>query len=280
MRLLSILLLSLSSLFIFSCNKDHGPNPSDVSHLSKIIEQRYLPSDSVTIELNLEEDGIIALEKRSDNFSIKGFRSDPRKSMNTAGWVHYRLYTFNSENQLASFSEFTSPDIAKPSVADTNIYRQGRLVQKQIKTSWMNADGMVTFPYPLWLTNRYYQYDDTNHTLTETDSVYLTHNIPKGEVVVIKTNPSFAYTVTTVKKYNDQNEITELRTTSTKSQTLSYGNGSGIFAVTSPGKIYPGTTTYTYSYNQKHQLESMNAVFTDANTRQQYESIFSYFYTN
>lgn len=248
-----------------------------LSILSKIKELRYLPDDSSTIQYIMDSDGITVLEEKYSTFSIRGFKENLNNPISPPGWLPYRLYTFDGSGQLVKFAELTS-STGKPRRVENNIYEDNRLVRKESTSFWLDADGTVIFNYPLWLTKRLYDYDNQNRTVMETDSVYITHDIAKGSVVVIQTEPRLAYITITHNSYNDRNELIERKTVSTKNNLLTYSNGWNAFSATNPGKVYNGITTFSYSYDKSNQLVTKKSQFKDFATTKVYESVFAYSY--
>ena len=274
--LISITIISFSFI---SCKKENENKIAPpLSLLSAIKEIRNLPDDSLTVEYKFDTDEITVLEEKYINFSIKGFKETLAAPRVTSSWLTYRLYTFDALDHLVKYTEFSSVSPGKPSRLDSNIYENNRLIKKVSKSFWLNADGIVTFNYPLWLTKRQYDYDSQNRIITETDSVFITHDIAKGTVVVIQAEPRFVYTNTTHNNYNDKSELTERKTVSTKDNLLTYSNGWNAFGATHPGKVYNGTTTFSYTYDKSNRLIIKKCFFKDSRTGKVYESSFTYSY--
>jgi len=278
MKNFSIVLIYITSLWFSSCKKENIPNPTE-PYVNKITELRYLPDDSVTINSELDSDGVIILEKSSKSSPIKGFRESPEILMNTKTWSYYRLYTFDGSNKLIKFTQFGYPG-GIVSMSDSSIYNNNLLTKKEIKNHWLYADGSYYFRYPLWLTKRTFTYDGQNRISITADSVFICHDIPKGEVAVVQSTPKFIFTTTTNYTYNSRNEVASMKTASTRNYDLIYSNGWNAYSASQPGKLYIGTTSFTYEYDSNNRVIIKKASFTDARTNQIYNSMFSYYYTN
>lgn len=280
MKPFSILLISAASLLWISCKKESNPDPAE-PYLNKITELRYLPDDSVTVAYTFDRDGLLTQEKNSRNFSIKGFRNSEETSRLTAGSIYYRLYTYNLSNQQVKFEEFRATSAPrKHFVSDTSMYENNKLIKKELRSFWFEipGDGDVLFNYPLWVTKRYFKYDSQNRISTETDSVFICHDIRKVIGIVEKTEPRFVYTTNTKNNYNTKNELIEKITSTTKNSMLFYEDGRSVFGYTNPGRIYPGSVIYSYQYNTLNQLITKTATFTNAHDDKVYKSIFNYSY--
>lgn len=270
-------LIILLFFTIISCKKEKVIE-TPLSLLNGIKELRYLPDDSSTLQYTMEGDGITILEERSHNFIYKGFRESTLFPKITSDWLLYRLFTFNASDQLIRYKEFSSVRPGKPNRLDTCIYVNNRLVKKESKSYWLNADGMLTSDYPLWVTKKYYDYDSRNRIITEIDSVYIAHDITVNTGMLFQADPKLVYINTISNSYNDRNELTEQKTISTKDNSLTYSNGRSAYEVSNPGKVYNGTTTFSYTYNKTNELLAKNSIFKDSSTGKVYESIFTYSY--
>lgn len=278
MKNLSIILISIASLWWSSCRKENNPDPTE-PYLNKITEFRYLPDDSLTVQSDLDPDGVIRFERSSKSSLIKGFRENPENLLDTKTWSYFRLYTFNASNKLIKFTQFGYP-AGIISTSDSSIYSNNLLVKKELKNHWLYADGSYYFSYPLWLTKRTFTYDSQNRISITADSVFICHDIPKGEVAVVQSAPKFIFTTTTDYTYNSKSELVTTKTASTRDYNLFYSNGWNAYSASQPGKLYIGTTNYTYEYDSNNRMITKLASFTQPSTNQVYNSIFSYSYTN
>lgn len=272
-----VIIIILFSITIISCKKDNSTAAPTEQFLSGITEKRYLPEDSATIQSQLDQDGVILVAKSSKSLIRKGYKENDETNRLIAKLHYYRLFTYNTSNQLIKITSVDESERQFPASTDTLIYKNGNVVRRELTNSKLNADGDLTVGYPLWLTKRSYNYDGQNRILTETDSVFICHDIPKGGPIE-KIKPKFIYTTLTKNEYNSKNELINKVVTSTKDNTLTYGNGGWAFAMTNPGKAYTGTTSYNYQYDSENQVISKLAKFTDSKTNQTYNSIFTYSY--
>lgn len=278
MKLAIKFVLLFISVSWISCHKKLDPGP-EIPYLKTITERQFSPDDSVTIQYSYDRDGLLILEKNSHNFSIIGVRDDKVNIKLTEGWIHYRLFTYNEFNQLIKLSQFGSQYGKRAmSVSDTSVYDGDKLVKKESRNYIFNADGTVLFSYPLWVTRKFLQYDSKNRIVSETDSVFLTHDISKGNTVVQKIAPRFVYTNRTTNVYNEKDELIRKTTTSNEIKNLTYGNGVSAFSCSHPGRLHSGVTAYTYEYNEYAEVSKRTAVFQDAATGRVYKSEFDYNY--
>jgi hypothetical protein len=278
MKLAAKFVLIFISFLWISCHKKLDPGP-EIPYLKTITERQFSPDDSVTIQYNYDRDGLLVLEKNSRNFSIIGVRDDKENTKLTEGWIHYRLFTYNKFNQLIKLSQFGSQYGKRAmSVSDTSVYDGDKLVRKESRNYIFNADGTVLFNYPLWITRKFLQYDSKNRIASETDSVFLTHDIPKGNTVVQKIPPRFVYTNRAVNLYSEKDELIRKTTTSNESKNLTYGNGVSAFSCSHPGRLHSGTTEYTYEYNEYAEVIKKTATFRHTASGRIYKSEFDYSY--
>ncbi|WP_159469581.1 hypothetical protein [Dyadobacter sp. 3J3] len=278
MKNLFSIIISIFSLSIISCNKENDTAAPE-QLLNIITEKRYLPEDSLTIQYQVDRDGIIVLEKSSKYGARKGYKDSEQLNKIEASLKYCRIFTYNLSNQLIKIVEIDNESRKLPSSSDTLIYQNGRVVARVLKDYLLKASlGTFVFAYPLWQTNRTFGYDASNRIITETDSVFIGHDIPLKSSTLEKTDLRFIYRVLTKNNYNENGELTEKIITTSRMNAVLYGNGSGAWDITKAGKVISGSTTYNYQYDSKNQLISKLAKFTDSKTNQVYNSIFSYSY--
>ncbi|MCF0057492.1 hypothetical protein [Dyadobacter sp. CY356] len=278
MKNFSIILISITSLWWSSCKKENNPEPTE-TYLNKITELRYLPDDSITVQSELDSDGVIRLERSSKSSPVMGFRENPENLLNTKTLTYYRLYTFSTSNKLIKFTQFGHPAGAV-SMSDSSIFSNTILIKKELKSYRFYADGDYYFRSPLWLTKRSFTYDSQNRISIEADSVFICHDVPKGEFAIVQRTPKFIFTTTTNNIYNSKNELATTKTATTRNNDLFYSNGWNAFLASQPGKLYIGTTNYSYEYDSNNRIITKVASFVQASTNQVYNSIFSYSYAN
>ena len=279
-NLISSLLLVLIFSFFLNCKKEKEPVMLVKQQLESIREYRFTPDDSMTIRYNFDQDSMLVLEENSKGFSIKGLRDQKDISQITNGWVKYRLYSYNSKNQLTNFTEyFLSTGGGKAvSKKDSSIYLRDKLVRQELRNYRIDYYGGYGFNYPLWLTKRYFKYNDKNQLTSQTDSIFITHDIAPKEIVIIKSQPKFAYTNEISYEYNSKGDIERKVAISNEDTGLLYSNGASAYNVSHPGILRAGTTYYSYTYDAKGYLTNKTALFKDPGNGRNYESFFLYCY--
>lgn len=272
-------LFILFSLFL-GCKKDEEQPIEAKLYLDSVLEQRYTPDDSLTIQYSFDQDSMLVLEENSKGFSSKGIKDQKDIASITEGWVKYRLYTYNKNNQLVNFIEYFSGVSGGKSIStkDSTIYSGSKIIRQEHKNFRIEYYGSYGFSYPLWLIKRSFGYNNRNQITAQTDSIFITHDIAAGDIVIKKSEPKFVYTNQTSFEYNNTGEMIRKAAISNENTDLLYSNGSSAYDVSHPGKLRSGTTDYTYTYNSDKLVESKKAAFKDLKNGQIYTSLFFYKY--
>lgn len=276
---ISNVVLVLIFLFFLNCKKGNDMVLQSKAQLESIKEVRYTPDDSMTINYNFDQDSMLVLEQNSKGASIKGLRDQKNISQITDGWVKYRLYTYNPKSQLVNFTEyFLSVGGKAVSKKDSSIYSGDKLTRQELRNFRVDYYGGYGFSYPLWLTKKSFKYNGKNQLTSQTDSIYITHDIAPKEIVIIKSQPKFVYTNQINYEYNSKGEIDRKVAVSNEDTGLLYSNGASAYNVSHPGILRSGITDYSYKYDVNGLLISKTALFTDAKNSRNYTSLFFYSY--
>ncbi|MBE9465309.1 hypothetical protein ACFP1I_14030 [Dyadobacter subterraneus] len=278
MKKLFLIITAVFGIAIISCKNDDNNSDPKTSVIS-ITESVYLPYDSVTTQYQLDRNGMIILEKSSKYGTKKGYRDNEALNSMESSLKYCKIFTYGSSDQLLKITDIDDGGRKLPSSTDSLIYQNNRVVRREQKNYLISASlGTFIFPYPLWVSKLYFDYDASGKIQTETDSVFISHDIAKNSSVLEKTGLKFAYKVLIKNEYNERGELMKKTTESFKTTNLLYSNGSTANDMTLVGKLISGSTIYNYQYNAKSQLVTQLLKFTDSSTNKVYNSIFSYAY--
>ena len=277
------------------------PQPEPSQYLKQVIEARYTPKDSLTTIYMYNPKGQLLEEKYLGLADIRRTYSlyCLYNQTNRAGLVDnlslYRFYSTNTSQQLVSSQKYFPISTTYWGVAesDTLIYRRNQLVQQEHWDFYFLVDWSPSaFPFPLWITKRSYGYDSRNRVISETDSVYMTHDYPAGSVAISQTAAKYIFTNRTRYEYSPQNDQEISRRVSisgaAENPFLRYSNGRSIYTAFGPanstynaswpGRFLAGTTTYQYEYQRDGKLSKKTVHFENDQTKQVYTSASTYVY--
>lgn len=259
------------------------------SFLKTIIESRYTPDDSLTITYRFDQTNRLQREERKLPFApgriIDLYES---KDLSQVYADQCRIHTYNAQNQeLLVKKYFPSSGSWLLYDSDSLIYSDNQLVRQEHKDYFFIVDGgQYAFAFPLWLTTRTIAYDNQGHIASETDSVFITHDIPAGSSVLTKAAARYLHTNKTTYTYDEKGMVTKAAAVSGDvKKPMFYSNG--WYALSADGKGYassvrlrfmPGTTTYVYEYNINRQLSRKTAAYNNGKSPQNYISSFTYEY--
>ncbi|WP_375448646.1 hypothetical protein [uncultured Fibrella sp.] len=288
--------LYLISSFLLACGSGDSAISDNNLIIKQIIEHQYTPKDSFTVIKEYSFTG----ELNKENYLAQQFRRPY-----TVEYIYdtsnaYNFKDANNEYRLYSLADNRQPTVIKhyfhsgsfwtTKETDSLFYRQKQLVSQKHWDYVFVADSQPTaFQYPLWYTKRTVQYDSKNRVAIEADSIFITHDMPSGSLVIQQTKAKYIFTNTAKYQYNDRDELVEKRTVagSDERASITYSNGLSIYKQFDsgwdtytrswPGRFITGLTSYAYEYDMNGRLSKKRATFIDS-TGQRYVSNYQYYY--
>ena len=281
-----------------------SPDPHPTYYLLGSIERLYTPVDSITVFRKYAPTGQLITESFSSQrgsrpYTLYCFYSpiDQSKFEEKLDLNHYRFHQSNNTKQLIASQHYFPVSYTSWKVyqRDTLHYAQGRLVRQDHRDYAFVADGQRSaFNYPLWLTRRYLTYDDTNRVSRQTDSIFATHDMPEGTLVIAQSPARYLYANQTQFTYNQQGELVkQVHICGADSRpNPRYSNGLTMFGTLGqlsiwstvseswPVRFWSGVTTYQYIYGADGKLLAWQSIFDDATTKRIYTSTYAYRYSS
>lgn len=268
-------------------------------YLSRITEHRYTPIDSITIDQLYDQSGKLSEEKFSQQSSRRAYTLyHLYQSANTTVLAnkndYYRFYQVNTEKQLIASQLYYSTGLPYWSVyeKDTLIYQHNDLVRQDHWDYAFTADNQPhSFAYPLWLTRRYFSYDEQHHLVGQVDSVYITHDISTS-ITIQRTPARYLFVNFTSFQYDQHGKLSKETSRSDRhlAQNMRFSSGTDIFseyglgwsttAQSWPGRFLSGVTMYSTSYHTDGRIAQTKITFEDAATNRSYVSTRLYRYSN
>lgn len=289
MKLLRLhwILLWIPILWI-SCKEPVEPD-GPTSFLKTIVESRYTPDDSLTITYRFDQNRRLEREERKFPFS-SAIRIVDLYELTKLAQVYAdqcRIHSYDARQQeIAVKKYFLTSGSWLTYDADSLIYAGDQVVQQEHKDYFFQVDGgQYSAGFPLWLTKRAFAYNNQNQIVSETDSVFITHDIPAGSSVLTKAPATYLYTNKTTYTYDVKGMVSQsVAVSGDEQKPMRYSNGwyvlstKGGYAFSVRMRFMPGTTTYAYTYNADGQLIQKTATYTDGKSAQNYVSTFRYEY--
>ncbi|MBD2757550.1 hypothetical protein [Spirosoma validum] len=279
-------LISLTVLWL-GCKEPMTP-AEPTFFLKTMTESRYTPDDSLTITYHYDQTNRLEREERKQPFApgriVDLYES---KDLSQVYADQCRIHSYNMQNQEISVKRyFFTANVWLTYDADSLIYAANQLAMQVHKDYFFQVDGgQYAFSSPLWLTKRTFTYDSQNRVASETDSVFITHDIPVGSTMLTKAPATYLHTNKTTYTYDDKGMMVKLVAISDdKNKPRRYSNGwyvistSGGYSSSVRMPFTPGTTTYMYEHNSDGQLSRKTATYTDGKSAQNYVSRFTYEY--
>ncbi|GAB4022284.1 hypothetical protein [Spirosoma koreense] len=291
MKILWFCLVGLSLVVGSSCKKPVEPAASG-PFLKTVVETRNLPDDSLTITYQYDPMGRQLSESYQGNYkpsNIHDIYSPSAMPAPSNTTDQYRLHILDAQNREVAVKRYFAQYGSHWSVfdSDTMAYEANRLVRQEHKDFFFIVDGMgLAFNYPLWVTRRRFTYDPRQHIRSAIDSVFITHDMPAGTVVLANAPATFLYTNQTTYDYDDQGKVvTKTAVSNDPKKPMVYSNGWALLDTEGRGyaasvrmRFTPGITTYAYEYDAAGQLTRKTATYTANRTAQPYVSTFIYEY--
>lgn len=280
------------------------PDPQPTDYLLESIEKVYTPVDSMTVHRKYAPSGQLITESFSSQRGLRSYTLycfyspvDQSKFGYNVDLNQYRFYQTNSAKQLIATQHYFPISYTSWKVyqRDTLLYAQGRLVRQDHRDFAFVADSQKdAFNYSLWLTRRYLSYDDANRVKWQTDSIFATHDMPAGSLVIAQTPVRYLYTNQIQFVYNQQGELVkQIHICGADSlPTLRYSNGFTMFGTLGqlsvwstvseswPARFRSGVTTYQYNYGADGRLLARQSIFDDVTTKRTYTSTYAYRYSS
>lgn len=300
----SALLAFLIPILLACRQPSLDPHPQPTDYLLQSIERIYTPVDSLTVIRKYAPVGQVITESFSSQRGLRPYTLysfygpvDQSKFEDNLYLNQYRFHQTNSIKQLIASQHYFPVSYTSWKVyqRDTLLYAQGRLVQQDHRDYAFIADSQKdAFKYSLWLTRRYLSYDDANRVKWQTDSVFATHDMLAGTLVIAHTPDRFLYINQTQFVYNQQGELVkQVHICGADSlPTLRYSNGLTMFSTFGqlsawstvseswPARFRSGVTTYQYSYGADGKVLARQSIFDDATTKRTYTSTYAYHYSS
>ena len=282
----SILLVLI--IDFMSCKNNVKPD-EPTSFLQTITESRYTPDDSLTVTYRFDQNNRLEREERRLPFA-PGLIIDLYESEDLSQVYanQCRVHSYNAQKQEIAMKRYFSQS-GKWSVydADSLIYKGSQLVQQEHRDYFFSVDGgQYAFGFPLWLTKRTFAYDSQNRIASETDSVFINHDIPAGSTVLTKAPATYLHTNQLTYTHNEKGNVVQtVAMSGDAKKPMAYSNGWPVLGTEGKGysssvrmRFRPGTTTYAYAYDTNSRIVRKTVTYTDEKSAQNYVSNFVYTY--
>ncbi|WP_381517371.1 hypothetical protein [Spirosoma soli] len=295
-----VVMLFLLAATLWGCDtvQPLQPQPPKGPYLSRVVEKRFTPLDSVSItslynpqEQLLEEQYTSQYLRRA--YSLLCLYTPTNLANGQDINNEFRIYRLDDRQRVVGIKQYFSKTVNYWEVreSDSLIY-QGEVLIGQLHQDFFFYADRIGYGnrYPLWVTKRRFTYDSQKRVIEEQDSVYLTHDFPVGSKVIHPAPAKYQFTNRTTYEYNDKNEVIRKTTVSgaDENPTLTFSNGWSLYYQISPaystysrswtGRLLSGTTTYSYEHNADGRVISKQARFEDRKTKKVFISSFSYEY--
>jgi hypothetical protein len=285
------ILLTLPVIWL-GCKEVSSP-VQPLPFLKTVIEMRYTSEDSMTVTYQYNQAGQLQQEEqrrlgRLTQRIVDLY--DPKELGKLYYTNHYRSHTYNTKNQKIAVKRYfrTGSDSWLIFDSDSLLYQNNQLVRQLHYDHYFTVDGgQYSFAFPLWLTTQTRQYDGQGRVVAKIDSVFITHDIPVGSVVLTKAPTRYLHTNQTTYSYNQQGLITQtVAVSGEEAKPMFYSNGWSFLSTNGKGgyaslilqRFMAGTTKITYEYNGIGQLSAKTVSYEDGKTPQPYVSRFTYLY--
>lgn len=289
MKLLSFRLALLILPVVWLGCKEPMPPPQSMSFLKTVTEARYTLNDSLTITYQYDQAGWLQREEqRGSGWSLRIVDLYDSKELAQVYADQYRIHRYNTQKQeIAVKRYFRTSNTWLVYDTDSLVYAGNQLVRQLHCDHFFIVDGgQFSFTFPLWLTIQTRTYDGQGRVTSETDSVFITHDIPAGSSVLTKAPTRYLHTNKTTYSYNEKGMIAQTVAVSGEEvKPMFYSNGWPVLSTNGRGyaasirqRFMPGTTTYVYEYSPIGQLSAKTAAYVDGKNPQNYISRFTYTY--
>ncbi|GAB2791575.1 hypothetical protein GCM10027275_40530 [Rhabdobacter roseus] len=262
------------ALFCAGCQDPQLPEPI---YLKSVREARYLPTDSLIVMYQYNEEGKLLLEHRIQEG--RTFKIRAIEKMEKLGWYGngaYVLITYNEQNQPLLVKHYRSNMGWQLYESDSSIYENGRLIQLIHHDYTFQAPPTMVTGWPMWISKRYYNYGSHGRVSDIKDSVFIKHDMVG--MLLVEAPPKYLYTNTTTFQYNNRGELSKKIAFTENDRRYLYTNGRWVLGVSQPADFIPGETTYAYEYAPDGRLTRQTATYTDGTDPREYVSEWTYAY--